>query len=160
MSSSVRARIPMGAVAMVASLIAGFGAAIAQEQDVPEAMSPGMPGRQAMMCQMDEHIDGDLAYLKAELKISEAQTMQWNIFAQAFRAEREKRARHCREAMGQARETRSASLLDTVKMAEDQLALRLDSLRAMKVAIQPLYESLSREQKKTADEVMKGGQIF
>ncbi|MGH6857926.1 MAG: Spy/CpxP family protein refolding chaperone, partial [Methylocella sp.] len=65
-----------------------------------------------------------------------------------------------KEAMGQAREMRSASLLDTVKMAEDQLALRLDSLRAMKVAIQPLYESLSRDQKKTADEILKGGQIF
>ena len=157
MTSRVRARLSKAAVAMVASLIAG--AAIAQEQDVPEAMSPGTPGRQAM-CQMDQHIDGDLAYLKAELKITEVQAMQWNIFAQAFRAEREKRARHCKEAMGQAREMRSASLLDTVKMAEDQLALRLDSLRAMKVATQPLYDSLSREQKKTADEVMKVGQIF
>ena len=158
MSPRVRARLSKAAVAMVVSLIAG--AAVAQEQDDREAMSPGTPGRQAMMCQMDEHIDGDLAYLKAELKITEAQAMQWNIFAQAFRAEREKRARHCKEAMEQARERRSASLLDTVKMAEDQLALRLDSLRAMKVATQPLYDSLSREQKKTADEVMKVGQIF
>jgi hypothetical protein len=150
----------MAGVVLVVSFIAGFDAAIAQEQDVPEAMFPGMPGGQAMMCQMDEHIDGDLAYLKAELKITEAQAAQWNIFAQAFRAEREKRARHCKEALEHAREMRSASLLDTVKMAEDQLALRLDSLRAMKVAIQPLYESLSKEQKKTADQVMKGGQIF
>ncbi len=160
MSSRVRAWLSMAAVVTVVSLVAGFGAAVAQEQDVSDAMSPGMPGRQAMMCQMDEHIDGELAYLKAELKISETQVVQWNIFAQAFRAEREKRARHCKETMGQAREMRSASLLDTVKRAEDQLALRLDSLRAMKVAVQPLYESLSREQKKTADQIMTGGQIF
>ncbi len=160
MAAIGKARLSMAAVATVVSLVAGFSAAIAQEQDVPEAMSPGMPGRQAMMCQMDEHIDGDLAYLKAELKINEEQAVQWNIFAQAFRAEKEKKARRCKEAMGQARAMRSASLLDTVKMAEDQLALRLDSLRAMRVAIQPLYESLSREQKKTADELMRGAQIF
>jgi hypothetical protein len=158
MSPVVTSRLSPPAIAMIVSLAAGSGAAMAQEQALPE--SQGAPARQAAMCQMDEHIDGDLAYLKAEIKVTDAQITQWNIFAQAFRAEREKRARLCREAMQQAREMKSASLPDALKMAEDQLALRLDSLRAMKVAVQPLYDSLTKEQKKSADQIMRGGQIF
>jgi hypothetical protein len=124
-------------------------------------MGRGMQQRGAAMCdQLDQHIDGDLAFLKTELKISEAQTPQWNIFAQAFREDREKRADLCRQSMEQSKEMRSAGLLDSLKMAEDQLAQRLDSLRAMKAALQPLYSSLSKDQKKTADQIMRGGQIF
>lgn len=153
----LRASQAVFAIALVAA--AAGDASLAQEPDTQGPGAPNMPSRRSM-CQMDEHIDGDLAYLKAEIKIAEAQTPQWNIFAQAFRAEREKRARLCRQAMAQAREMRSASLPDAIKMAEDQLAQRLDSLRAMRVAVQPLYESLSPEQKKSADQIMRGGQIF
>jgi hypothetical protein len=62
--------------------------------------------------------------------------------------------------MQQAHEMRSASLVEAIKIAEDQLAARLDSLRAMRVAVQPLYDSLSKDQKKSADQIMRGGQIF
>ena len=41
-------------------------------------------------------------------------------------------------------------------MMEDQLAERLKSLRTIGASIQPLYSTLSKEQKKTADEIMKG----
>jgi hypothetical protein len=142
------------AVAII-SIMAGLGIGAAQEQPYPGAMSPGMAGRGAMMCRMDEHIDGQLAYLKAELKITDIQLPQWNIFAQAFRAETEKKAQLCREAMEQARAEASAGLLDSLKMTEDQMAKRLDSLRAMRAAVQPLYTILTKEQKKTADEIMK-----
>jgi LTXXQ motif family protein len=84
-------------------------------------------------------------------KITEAQTPQWSVFAQAFSADREKRATLCRDAMDRAKEMRSASLLDTISMTEAQLAQRLDSLRSMKAALQPLYASLSKEQKKTIE---------
>ncbi len=150
--------------AAVLGLTAGAGRA--QEQGMETQMGPGPMGRGmqqrgAAMCdQLDQHIDGDLAFLKTELKISEAQTPQWNIFAQAFREDREKRADLCRQSMEQSKEMRSAGLLDSLKMAEDQLAQRLDSLRAMKAALQPLYSSLSKDQKKTADQIMRGGQIF
>lgn len=162
MKSIVSARLSMPVVATVFSLIAG--AALAQEQDVRGQMGPGTMGRGMrgpMMCeQMDRYIDGDLAFLKTELKITEAQTPQWNVFAQAFRSDREKRAALCKEALEQAKEMREASLPDALKMAEEQLAERLDSLRAMKAALQPLYSSLNKDQKKIADQIMRGGQIF
>jgi hypothetical protein len=161
MSSIVTAKLLAPAIAIIMALVAGSGTAIAQGQDAPEATPQGTPGRQqTAMCRMDEHIDGDLAFLKAELKITEAQTPQWNIFAQAFRSDREKRARACKEAVEQSKEIKSASLPDAMKMAEDQLSLRLDSLRSMKVAVQPLYDSLNKDQRKSADQIMRGGQIF
>jgi hypothetical protein len=149
------ARFAVPAAATIMSVMAGMGTAAAQDQPFPGGMNPGMDGRGAMMCRMDEHIDGQLAYLKTELKITDIQTPQWNIFAQAFRAETEKKAQLCKEAMEQARAGASASLLDSLKMTEDQMAKRLDSLRAMRAAVQPLYSILTREQKKTADEIMK-----
>jgi hypothetical protein len=145
----------LAAPVAVAIIMAGLGIAAAQEQPYPGAMGAGMAGRGAMMCRMDEHIDGQLAYLKTELKITDIQLPQWNIFAQAFRAETEKKAQLCREAMEQARAEASAGLLDSLKMTEDQMAKRLDSLRAMRAAVQPLYSILTKEQKKTADEIMK-----
>jgi LTXXQ motif family protein len=159
MSSIVRARLSLPAVAAILSLFAGSGAANAQGRDAPAAY-PGMNQRGAMTCRMDEYVDGDLAFLKTELKITEAQMPQWNAFAQAFRSERQKTASLCKQAMEQAKEMRSASLPDTLKMAEDQLSGRLDSLREMKAAVDPLYSSLSNEQKKTADQIMRGGQMF
>jgi LTXXQ motif family protein len=149
------ARFAAPLAAAIISFIAGMGTGAAQEQPYPGAMSPGMAGRGAMMCRMDEHIDGQLAYLKTELKITEIQTPQWNIFAQAFRSETEKKAQLCKEAMEQSRAGASPSLLDSLKMTEDQMAKRLDSLRAMRAAVQPLYSILTKEQKKTADEIMK-----
>ena len=158
MTSIVTARLPR--FAAILSLLTISGAAIAQGYNDPPAMSPGMAGQRPMTCQMDQYVDGDLAFLKTELKITEAQTPQWNVFAQAFSADREKRANLCRQAKEQAKDLRTASLLDVITVAEDQLSRRLDSLRTMKAALQPLYASLGKEQKKTADQIMRGGQIF
>ena len=158
MTSIVTARLPR--FAAILSLLTISGVAIAQGYNDPPAMSPGMAGQGPMTCQMDQYVDGQLAFLKTELKITEAQTPQWNVFAQAFSADREKRADLCRQAREQAKDLRTASLLDVITVAEDQLSQRLDSLRMMKAALQPLYASLGKEQKKTADQIMRGGQIF
>ena len=54
----------------------------------------------------------------------------------------------------------SASLPKSLGMMAARLTVRLESLRAMEAAIQPLYSILSKEQKKTADEIMKGASGF
>ncbi len=158
--SSVTAWMRASAIAAIMSLAAGPGTAFAQEQATMGGQMP--PGGQGgpMMCGLNEHIDAELAYLKTVLKITETQAPQWNVFAEAFRADREKKESLCKDAMEQARAMKSASLIDSLTMVEDQLAERLESLRAMKAAVQPLYAILSKEQKKTADEMMKGGQNF
>jgi hypothetical protein len=111
---------------------------------------------QAALCRVDEHIDGQLGYIEAELKITEAQTAQWNVFADAFRADKEKQAQACKTMQEQVRSMASAPLPDSMKIMADRLSARLESMRAMYAAIGPLYASLSLEQKKKADEIMKG----
>jgi LTXXQ motif family protein len=152
----------MAAVAAMVSVAGGFGAAVAQQQNMPGAMDRGMSGQEMTLCRMDEHIDGQLAYLKTELKITEAQTPQWNVFANTFRADKEKNARLCRATANEESRSKmvSASLPESLGMMAARLTVRLESLRAMEAAIRPLYSILSREQKKTADEIMKGASNF
>ena len=163
MTANGNRRTPLLAVAAAAGFLAGSGAASAQQQDQQNAagtVGPGIAGQARAPCQMDQFIDGDLAFLKAELRITDDQAQEWNRFAQAFTVDMKKRASLCREARDRAKEMQSANLLDTVSMAEQQLTQRLESLRAMKAALQPLYASLGKDQKRMADRIMRGGQIF
>ena len=61
----------------------------------PMGMGPG--GRQPF-----QHIEGQIAFFKAELKVTDAQAPQWNAFADALRAS----AVRLREAMARATEAR------------------------------------------------------
>lgn len=140
-------------VAMALMMVSGV--ARAQDTGAAEVANQKAPDRGAM-CRMDEHINGQLAYIKAELKITEAQESQWSVFAGIFREEKEKQARACKMAQEQSRSLMSASLPESMKMMAGNLAERLESLRAMEAAVQPLYTILSKAQRKTADEIMKG----
>lgn len=143
----------IGIVPIAFVLIAG--AAIAQEMRGARPANPGFT-EQPALCRVDEHVDGQLGYIKAELKITEAQTAQWNVFADAFRADKEKQAQTCKTVQEQMRSMASAPLPDSMKIMADRLSARLESIRAMYAAIGPLYASLTQEQKKKADEIMKG----
>jgi hypothetical protein len=116
----------------------------------------GMMGPGMMMCHMGGHVEGRLAYLKTELKITEAQMPQWNAFADAFRASGQKMAQHCAMMKEHGGAMMSADLPERLNMMEQHMTMHLDSLRAIKAAVQPLYAVLSDEQKKTANEIMKG----
>jgi hypothetical protein len=87
-SKIMMGRMRMVAVAAVLVVASGIGAADAQ-QGMPGMMQGGgMPmghegmGHEGMMdpgmmmCRMAEHVEGRLAYLKTELKITEAQIPQ------------------------------------------------------------------------------------
>ncbi len=163
----VMARILMSAVALIVSVDGGFGTVVAQGQTMPGSMDPrtsgaGMQTGPGATCRMDEHIDGQLAYLKTELKITDAQMPQWNVFANAFRADKEKTARLCKTTENEESRLKmmSASLPNSLGMMAARLMVRLKSIRAMETAVRPLYAILSQEQKKTADEVMKGASGF
>jgi hypothetical protein len=157
----------MLAVATIVGVASGVGTAVAQEQAMPGSMDPrtsgaGMPTGPGATCRMGEHIDGQLAYLKTELKITDAQTPQWIVFANAFRADKEKTARLCKTTENEESRLKlmSASLPESLGMMAARLMVRLESLRAMETAVRPLYAILSQEQKKTADEIMKGASGF
>jgi LTXXQ motif family protein len=163
-SKIMMGRMRMVTVAAVLVVASGIGVADAQ-QGMPGmmqggGMSMGHEGMghegMMMMCRMAEHVEGRLAYLKTELKITEAQMPQWNAFADTFRVTGQKMGQHCAMAKEHGGAMMSADLPERLNMMEQHMTLHLDSLRAIKAAVQPLYSVLSDEQKKTANEIMKG----
>ena len=118
-----------------------------------------MPMMRMMMGQggmpmMAKHIDGRLAFLKTELKITDAQLPLWNVFAQAMRdddASTMQAMPHRMMGMNKA-----ATLPVRLAAQETRLAARLETLRKLKAAVDPLHAALTADQKKTADEIMLG----
>jgi LTXXQ motif family protein len=104
----------------------------------------GMGGMH-MMAAMTGHVEGRLAFLKTELKITDAQMPLWNTFALAVRD----KAKAMEQMIqgGMTGTSQSASL-------PEKLAMRKKMMRKLNTAVEPLYAALSDEQKKTAEEIM------
>ena len=122
-------------------------------------MGPGMMGwsdRRAAMCSaMGSHIEGRLAYLKAELKITDSQETLWTAYAGALRENAQSMSSRCTAMMAQG-QSAALSLPDRLDQHEQFMAARLDALRAMNEALKPLYAALSEVQKKAADQLFRG----
>ena len=123
----------------------------------PGGMGAGMMGGSgAAMCDaMAGHIEGRLAYLKAELRITEAQEPLWTAFAAAERDNSNTMLAHCTAAMSQ-HANGSASLPDRLDQHEQFMAAHLEALRARDKALKPLYAALSDSQKAAADQLFSG----
>jgi hypothetical protein len=113
---------PIRKLALVAALatVTGITGAIAQPGPQPGyMMGPGMMGSNGMMgggmhmgmmgwggqatqmcTMMTGHVEGRLAYLKAELKITPAQETLWTPFADAVRANAQTMAARCNAMVG------------------------------------------------------------
>ena len=103
-----------------------------------------------------DRIEGRIAFLRAELKITDTQTGAWDGFADALRANAKKLAEVRASMMpkpddGQLPE---ASLSTRLDRQEQWLAARLDGTRAMKSAFTKLNDVLSDDQKKTAGDLL------
>ncbi|MGO8915089.1 MAG: Spy/CpxP family protein refolding chaperone [Stellaceae bacterium] len=120
----------------------------------PGMMAEGGMGP-AMCAAMAGHVDGRLAYLKAELKITEAQEPLWNAYAAAARDNAKDMLARC-TTMTNPKGAAGLSLPDRLDRREQFMAARLDSLRAMDAALKPLYAALGEDQKKTADQMSWG----
>jgi len=115
-------------------------------------MGEGGMGGMPMMAAMAGHVEGRLAFLKTELKVTDAQLPLWNTFAQVVRDN----AKAMEDMMpgGMMGAGQSATLPDKLAMREKMITAHLEGLRKLKTAVDPLYAALSDEQKKTADEIM------
>ena len=169
--------IRMSAAAALVMAAAMFGPANAQDQPQQQdlwggwmMMGPrgmtgyGGPGSwmmrqggfsQAMCNAMANHIEGRLAYIRAELKITEAQEFLWNTYAAAARDNANAMRAHC-TAMMSKRSGSAASLPDRLEQHEQLMAAQLDAVRAMNKTLKPLYAVLNDSQKQTADQLFWG----
>jgi len=112
----------------------------------------GMMGRGTDGMATIDRVEGRIAFLRAELKITDAQADAWNGFADALRTNARKLAevRAAKPGDGQPASTLTARL----DQQEQWLGARLDGTRAMKSAFAKLNEALSDDQKKTANDVL------
>lgn len=123
-------------------------------------MHRGMGGGGPMMGCMtfgtDEgktYADGRLAFLKAELGITDAQKAQWDGYAAALKKNLES-MRPMREAMMASMAAPDGSPVERLDLRITAMEARLAMLKEVKPALAGLFGTLSDEQKKKAGELL------
>jgi hypothetical protein len=113
-----------------------------------EMMGPGMTAI--------DRIEGRIAFLRAELNITEAQASAWNAFADAMRtnAKKLREARASMTPQPDAGQQQALTMPERLDQQERSLVARLEGTRALKSAVTNLYGTLSEDQKKTANELL------
>jgi Spy/CpxP family protein refolding chaperone len=136
----------------LAALVGAAGTLATQPATAQATTVPQQAQREGHHFSPTRHIEGRIAYLKAELKITDAQAPQFAPVAEAMRDNA--------KTMGQAIEQRRAergqpqSAVQRLETRAQLAALRADDSRRFLEAFKPLYASLSDDQKKAADELL------
>ena len=99
---------------------------------------------------LTERVEGRIAFLKAELAITDKQADKWNAFADALRAY--SAALKSAHPVGMA--TMAPDLVARLDQSEKQLSAELDGVRGLKAALAPLMDVLADDQKATAAELL------
>lgn len=107
-------------------------------------MQDGMTGK--MMA--PEHVEGRIAFLRTELKVTDAQQPLWEAVADAMR----ENARASAGTMQQ--EADATGLPASLERQERQLSGRLEALQRLRSAVEPFYASLDEAQKAAADDLL------
>jgi hypothetical protein len=102
----------------------------------------------------DDHFEGRLAFIKAELKITDAQAQPWNAFADAVRSNIGSMAEMRKSMMGG--EGAPSTLPERLAREDKMVTAHLAALRKTEDAVAQLYVVLTDEQKKTADTIVVG----
>jgi Clp amino terminal domain, pathogenicity island component/LTXXQ motif family protein len=100
-----------------------------------------------------QYVKGRLAFLKAELEISDAQGRLWEVFAEALRDFLKARSK---PSMGSP--AAASGLPERLAIRERELASDLESLRQWKAIIETFYAGLSEQQSRRADQML--AQLF
>ena len=142
------------ALALLAALAgtAGLGTlpaqpAAAQAQTAPQQTEPKERHHSAA-----RHIEGRIAYMKAELKITDAQAPQFDRVAQAMRDNAQAMDRSTQQWRANRDQPKNA--VERLEARQQFAALRAQSDQRFLDAFKPLYASLSDDQKKAADEML------
>ena len=109
---------------------------------------------QGMMMHSVPMMEARLAYIKADLEITDAQSTAWDAYANAVRA-RHGAMETMHADMMKAKE--SGTVVDRMDARIKAMETMVDSLKALKPATEALYAALSEEQKKKADQLLGSG---
>ena len=117
---------------------------------------PGMMGQGMMIGGMGPQIEGRLAYLKAELGITEPQAAAWKQYEDAVRS-RASAMQSARQDMMKAMQTGTVS--DRMKARIAMMEGMVISMKAQSSALENLYPLLTEDQKKKADQLLGMGMM-
>lgn len=141
------------AASVIATGFAG-GIALAQPNTQPGPMGSGPHMQmQADQAGPGRFIEGRIAFLRTELKLTAAQQPLFDTLANEMRASAT--AMQARfEAHRQQASAQTPATLSVIERMEQRQAMMKDAVAAQErylAALKPLYQSLSDEQKQTAD---------
>ena len=106
--------------------------------------------------EMLDRVDGRLAFMKAELKITDEQQPAWDDFSEAVRSTAQTRNDMMRSMMEEMADGSffDKPLPDRLTIQETHMEARLEEIRTVKAAAEKLYGVLGDDQKKVADEIV------
>ncbi|MBB5055028.1 hypothetical protein HNQ36_005039 [Afipia massiliensis] len=110
---------------------------------------PGM-GTTSGTTDVTERIEGRIAFLKAELQITDKQQADWNALAESLRSGRQHLV-DARNLLVVDDKTNSAARIERY---ERHLAERLEAVKSARTAFTRLYPTLNDAQKQTADTIL------
>jgi hypothetical protein len=149
-------------------VVAAAGPSLAEDDEsgwwprwgMGQGMMEGWGGHGSMMGfgsdAMLDRIDGRLAFLKTELKITEAQSAAWDELAGVIRTTSEGHNDMMRSMM---KEMHSGDffkkpLPERLQIQETHMEARLEQIKSVKAAVDKLYAMLDQDQKKAADDIV------
>ncbi|MDE5445073.1 hypothetical protein GWG65_27225 [Bradyrhizobium sp. CSA207] len=97
-----------------------------------------------------ERLEGRIAFLKAELQITDKQLASWSSLADALRSSRE----HLLEARKLLATDDKMAGTERLEHYERHLSERLEAIKSARSAFNQLYASLSESQRQTADAIL------
>jgi hypothetical protein len=97
-----------------------------------------------------EHVEGRLAFLRAELDVTDAQQAAWNSFTEVLR----KNAKDAAASPSMMMVMQATSAPERLKAMESHLTGRLEAFRASRAAVEQLYPQLTDGQKKSLDALL------
>lgn len=101
----------------------------------------------------DSYVDGRIAFLKAELKITDAQSKVWEDYADALRTNSQVMI-SMHKRMYDAFQQNNGSAVRFLDLRIDGMKSHLAALEQLKPATEALYQALSEDQRKKADEIL------
>lgn len=118
---------------------------------------PGMMNGSMMPMMMGagaSHIEGRLAFIKTELKITDVQAPQWNAFADAVRANAAAMTDMHRSMASQ--KMPGSTLPERLATEDKVLSAHFSAFKKVHESLTKLYDVLSPEQRKAADGIVIG----
>jgi periplasmic protein CpxP/Spy len=112
----------------------------------PAAPSAGAPAKARRS--PTERVEARIKSLHDHLKITSAQEPQWNAVAQVMR----ENAQSMDQAIQQRHQTQNLTAIDDLKAYQTIAQAHLQNVQKLLPAFQTLYDTLSPEQKKAADD--------